>query len=149
MAPPKFPPFGGKVLFEASAPHVRLETVQPSLGARQTPDSVLEHSGKRHHMCEQVVVATGKPRGPWAATILPRLGPEVPGVFMQVSSPRTCLCPFSPLRPIPGFLCTPCCRCRCRRCLLRQKASFFLCALCKPNVWQSHACQVAALGAFF
>mmetsp|Transcript_19984 Transcript_19984/g.60403 ORF Transcript_19984/g.60403 Transcript_19984/m.60403 type:complete len:317 (-) Transcript_19984:522-1472(-) len=30
-----------------------------------------------------VVVATGKPRGPWAKTILPKLGPAVPGVFMQ------------------------------------------------------------------
>ncbi len=32
----------------------------------------------------QVVVATGKPRGPWAASILPRMGQPVPGVFMQV-----------------------------------------------------------------
>lgn len=30
-----------------------------------------------------VVVATGKPRGPWANVILPQLGPPVPGVFMQ------------------------------------------------------------------
>lgn len=30
-----------------------------------------------------VVVATGKPRGPWANIILPQLGPPVAGVFMQ------------------------------------------------------------------
>lgn len=35
----------------------------------------------------QVVVATGKARGPWAARILPLLGPAVPGVFMQVKPP--------------------------------------------------------------
>lgn len=38
-----------------------------------------------------VVVATGKARGPWAARVLPMLGPAVPGVFMQVT--------HDPLRP--------------------------------------------------
>lgn len=38
------------------------------------------------HITHQVVVATGKPRGPWAKTILPRMGPPVPGVFMQVKN---------------------------------------------------------------
>lgn len=30
-----------------------------------------------------MIVATGKARGPWASQVLPRLGPPMPGVFLQ------------------------------------------------------------------
>ena len=44
-------------------------------------------NNQRDECVSQVVVATGKARGPWAARILPLLGPAVPGVFMQVLGP--------------------------------------------------------------
>jgi hypothetical protein len=31
----------------------------------------------------QLIVATGKARGPWTPGVLPRLGPPMPGVFLQ------------------------------------------------------------------
>jgi hypothetical protein len=31
----------------------------------------------------QLIVATGKARGPWVGEVVPRLGPPMPGVFIQ------------------------------------------------------------------
>jgi hypothetical protein len=31
----------------------------------------------------QLIVATGKARGPWVPEVLPRLGSSLPGVFLQ------------------------------------------------------------------
>jgi hypothetical protein len=38
---------------------------------------------QRSHSHTQLIVATGKARGPWVSEVLPRLGSSLPGVFLQ------------------------------------------------------------------